>query len=86
MPCERVFLSSTETDTKKHNWIGPTLMEALQMLKYHLKKTQLDFCANWSTTHENLVEDEPECKCGRWLALVLMFTPSEHDLCVIESL
>ena len=26
------------------------------------------------------------CKSGRWLALVLMFTPSEHDLCVIESL
>ena len=25
-------------------------------------------------------------KVGRWLALVLMFTPSEHDLCVIESL
>ena len=60
MPCERVFLSSAETDTKKCNRIGPTLMEALQMLKYHLKKTRLDFCANWSTTHENLVEDEPE--------------------------
>ena len=30
------------------------------MLKYHLKKMQLDFCANWSTTHENLVEDEPK--------------------------
>ena len=35
-------------------------MEALQMLKYHLKKTQLDFCANWSTTYENLVEDKPK--------------------------
>ena len=60
MPCERVFLSSTETDTKKHNRIGPTLMEAFQMLKYHLKKMWLNFCANWSTTHENLVEDEPK--------------------------
>ena len=58
--CERVFSSRTETDTKKHNQIGPTLMEALQMLKYHLKKMWLDFCANWSTTHENLVEEEPD--------------------------
>ena len=60
MPCERVFSSSAETDTKKHNRIGPTLMEALQMLKYHLKKTWLDFCANWTTSHDGLVEDEPE--------------------------
>ena len=60
MPCERVFLSSAEMKTKKHNQIGRTLMEALQMLKYHLKKTQLDFCANWSTTYENLVEDKPK--------------------------
>ncbi|KIM50808.1 hypothetical protein SCLCIDRAFT_144617 [Scleroderma citrinum Foug A] len=60
MPCERVFSSSTETDTKKCNRIGPTLMEALQMLKYHLKKMWLNFCANWSITHENHVEDEPK--------------------------
>ena len=33
-------------------------MEALQMLKYHLKKMCLDFCANWSTPHESLIEDE----------------------------
>ena len=59
VPCERVFSSSGETDTKKRNRIGPTLMEALQMLKYHLKKTRLDFCANWSTPHESLIEDEP---------------------------
>ena len=32
------------------------------------------------------ITDLGECKVGRWLALVLMFTPSEHDLCVIESL
>ena len=60
VPCERVFSSSAETATKKHNQIGPTLMEALQMLKYHLKKTRLDFCANWTTSHDGLVKDEPE--------------------------
>ncbi|KIK14974.1 hypothetical protein PISMIDRAFT_16852 [Pisolithus microcarpus 441] len=60
VPCERVFSSSAETDTKKHNWIGPILMEALQMLKYHLKQEQLDFMVNWTISPESLVEDEPE--------------------------
>ena len=58
VPCERVFSSSSETDTKKRNRIGPTLMEALQMLKYHLKKTRLDFCAHWNLSHASLVEDD----------------------------
>ena len=62
VPCERVFSSSAETDTKKRNRIGPTLMEALQMLKYHYKKTRLDFShgENWTTSHASLVEDDPE--------------------------
>ncbi|KIK14506.1 hypothetical protein PISMIDRAFT_84486, partial [Pisolithus microcarpus 441] len=34
VPCERVFSSSADTDTKKRNLISPILMEALQMLKY----------------------------------------------------
>jgi hypothetical protein len=38
VPCERVFSSSAETDTKKQNWISLLLMEVLQMLKFHLKK------------------------------------------------
>ena len=60
--CERVFSSSAETDTKKRNRIGPTLMEAPQMLKYHYKRTQLDFCCseNWSSSHADLVEDDPD--------------------------
>ncbi|KIK21669.1 hypothetical protein PISMIDRAFT_103770 [Pisolithus microcarpus 441] len=37
VPCERVFSSSTDTDMKKRNQISPILMEALQMLKYHLR-------------------------------------------------
>ena len=58
VPCERVFLSSSEMNTKKQNRIGPTLMEALQMLKYHLKKTRLDYCTHWTLSHASLVEDD----------------------------
>lgn len=46
VPCERVFSSSSETDTKKRNRISPLLMESLQMLKYHYKKQRLDFSQN----------------------------------------
>jgi hypothetical protein len=44
--CERVFSSSAETDTKKRNRIKPELMEALQVLKFALKKDRLDFTAD----------------------------------------
>ena len=43
VPCERVFLSAKETDTAKRNQISPMLMEALQTLKFILKKEQLNF-------------------------------------------
>jgi hypothetical protein len=43
VPCERIFSSSSETDTKKRNRISPLLMEALQMLKFYLKKDRLNF-------------------------------------------
>ena len=39
--CERVFSSSSETDTKKCNHIDGLLMEALQMLKFRLKWDRL---------------------------------------------
>ncbi|KIK24147.1 hypothetical protein PISMIDRAFT_99118, partial [Pisolithus microcarpus 441] len=57
-PCERVFSSSADTDTKKQNC--PILMEALQMLKYHLRSLQIDFLVNWTSPYTILVEDEPE--------------------------
>jgi hypothetical protein len=38
VPCEHVFSSAKETDTLKHNQIHPTLMKALQTLKFSLKK------------------------------------------------
>jgi hypothetical protein len=49
MPCEHVFLSAKETDTAKRNWISPALMEALQLLKFSLKKEWLNFIKGWST-------------------------------------
>ena len=54
VPCERVFSSSAETDTKKRNRISPALMEALQVLKFSLKKDRLisstfDICEYLST-------------------------------------
>ncbi len=49
VPCERVFLSAKETNTLKHNHIHPVLMEALQTLKFSLKKEQFNFIGGWQT-------------------------------------
>lgn len=44
VPCERVFSSGAETDTRRRNRISHELMEALQMLKFSLKRGHgLDF-------------------------------------------
>jgi hypothetical protein len=59
VPCERVFSSSAETDTKRRNSISPLLMEALQMYKFYLKKERLNFTANWSTTEKQQTVDDP---------------------------
>jgi hAT family C-terminal dimerisation region len=50
VPCERVFSSAKDTDTVKRNQISPVLMEALQMLKYSLKKERLNFMEGWQTS------------------------------------
>ncbi len=47
VPCERVFSSTKETDTLKRNCIHPVLMEALQTLKFSLKKEQFNFTGSW---------------------------------------
>lgn len=60
VPCERVFSSSAETDTKRRNRISPLLMEALQMLKFTLKKNRLDFTADWITQEKDLRVDDPD--------------------------
>jgi hypothetical protein len=54
VPCERVFSSAKETDTLKRNKISPVLMEALQLLKFSLKKERLNFIAGWSTSESDM--------------------------------
>jgi hypothetical protein len=57
VPCERIFSSSAKTDTKQRNHISPLLMEALQMLKFHLKKMHLNFMDGWEVTEEKMIDD-----------------------------
>ena len=58
--CEWVFSSSAETDTKKRNCVSPLLMEALQMVKFYLKKERLNFTKTWMTDQKEMMEDKPE--------------------------
>ncbi|KIJ21094.1 hypothetical protein PAXINDRAFT_56100, partial [Paxillus involutus ATCC 200175] len=57
VPCEHVFSSSGETNTKCCNHISPILMEALQMLKFFLKKDHLDFTKGWATSQKEMLMD-----------------------------
>ena len=59
VPCERAFSSSAETDTKRRSRIKPQLMEALQLLKFLIKRDRLDFTAALRQQQElMLVGDE----------------------------
>jgi hypothetical protein len=70
VPCERVFSSSAETDTKKRNRIKPELMEALQILKFSLKKTRLDF-----TSHLQFHEPTSDAGSSNTLTDMLRMKP-----------
>ena len=50
VPFEHIFSSAAETDTKKRNRLSPTLMEALQILKFIYKKDRLNFTAGLMMT------------------------------------
>lgn len=54
MPCERIFSSSGETNTKKRNRLHPSLFEALQMLKFGYKRERLNFVEGWVTQESSL--------------------------------
>jgi hAT family C-terminal dimerisation region len=54
VPCERVFSSAKETDTLKRNRIHPVLMEALQTLKFSLKKERFNFTSGWQTPQSKM--------------------------------
>ena len=56
VPSERVFSSAKETDTNKQNRMSPVLMEALQILKFSLKKEHLDFTKGWSVSEADMVK------------------------------
>jgi hypothetical protein len=58
VPSERVFSSAAETDTKWCNRMGPVLMEALQMLKFHYKKQRLNFTTGYMFKEEDLELDK----------------------------
>ena len=60
VPCKRVFSSSAETDTKRHNRIHPVLMEALQMVKFSLKNDRLNFTEGLITLECDMVDNVPE--------------------------
>ena len=60
VPCERVFSSSAETDTKKRNRLSPLTMEALQMLKFYLKKERLHFMRGWVTSKKQMAINDAE--------------------------
>jgi len=47
VPYERVFSSAKETDTLKYNRIHLVLIEALQTLKFSLKKEHFNFTSGW---------------------------------------
>lgn len=65
VPCERVFSSAKETDTAKRNRISPVLMEALQLLKFLLKKRRLDFMKGWAVPEADMKgEDGQDCDLG----------------------
>jgi hypothetical protein len=58
VPCERAFSSGAETLTARRNRIKPPIMEALQMLKFALKKSRLNFTCDWLTTEAAMDEDD----------------------------
>jgi hypothetical protein len=60
VPCERIFSSSAETDTKRRNQTHPVLMEALQMVKFSLKNDRLNFMEGLITPECDMVDSIPE--------------------------
>ncbi|KIM65044.1 hypothetical protein SCLCIDRAFT_52525, partial [Scleroderma citrinum Foug A] len=53
VPCEWVFLSSKETCMLCQNRISPQLLEALQILKFALRKDRLNFTGDLLAREED---------------------------------
>ncbi|KAG5649092.1 hypothetical protein H0H81_006365 [Sphagnurus paluster] len=64
VPCERVFSSASETDTKRRNKLNPNLFEALQILKFAHQRERLNFMAHLLTPEESMVVDTRDAVDG----------------------
>ena len=62
VPCERVFSSSSETDTTKCNRIKLEPFEALQILKFGIKNERLSFTEDLVTSEESMVGAHPSIR------------------------
>ncbi|KIJ92167.1 hypothetical protein K443DRAFT_45922, partial [Laccaria amethystina LaAM-08-1] len=54
VPCERVFLSSKETDTLHQSQLSPEMMEMFQVLKFQYHSGRLDFNNKWIASEAEL--------------------------------
>ena len=70
VPCERIFSSAAETDTKRCNRTHPALMEALQILKFSLKRERLDFTDTLVTSEEDMLLLSGDDDCAVQLTTV----------------
>ena len=77
VPCERIFSSSSETDTKRRNRISPLLMEALQMLKFYVKAEHLNFMEAWMVEEKMLSVEDPDSDL---LGELLKSKPADSNL------
>ena len=62
IPCKRVFSSSSETNMKKRNRIKHKLFEALQILKFGLKRDVLSFTEDIITPEDLMTRVHPNVK------------------------
>ena len=49
VPCERVFSLAALTDVPRRSRIKPELMEALQMVKFSLRRERFNMMSYWNT-------------------------------------
>jgi len=90
VPCEHIFSSAKETDTSKHNQMNPMLMEALQTLKFLLKKDQqsISFTEGWQTSKAEMTRQKATkgdllkkllVDCQPTTNILLKFWDDEHN-------
>lgn len=84
VPCERVFSSAKETMTARRNKVGHELMEALQMLKFAVRKGQgLNFTAGTSKSAEINILEAAAADEGHFpedmIAFIAMLDAEEND-------